>query len=170
VLRLPRTKVSSTGEDIFWGQQLSKQCDPNWAVENHLRVNGGAAPDDHFFAHRTPSKGRPSKRKRTQRGAVSTDTPPFSALTFSAFSNRIKKAATAAKMKLPPAHAFRIGGTTEYLLRGLPFEVVKLIGRWAGDSFKLYIRKHAEIVAPYLEEHEDAIMAVARVLELPPVR
>ena len=45
----------------------------------------------------------------------------------------------------------RIGATLEYLLRGVPFDVVKSIGRWSGDSFKLYLRKHAVILAPYLQ-------------------
>ncbi|KAH9913276.1 hypothetical protein B0H21DRAFT_669165, partial [Amylocystis lapponica] len=49
-------------------------------------------------------------------------------------------------------HGLRIGGTLEYLLRGRPFEVVKAIGRWSGDSFQLYLRKHAVILAPYLQD------------------
>jgi hypothetical protein len=166
VLRLPRTKVSPSGEDIYWGTQLSLDCDPNWAVENHLRVNAGANDTEHFFAYRVPPK-KPCGKKRAQTAHT---TPEHLALTFAIFSARIKKAATAAKIKLPPAHAFRIGGTTEYLLRGLPFEVVKHMGRWAGESFKLYIRKHAEIMAPYLEEHEEATATVIRAIELPPVR
>lgn len=53
---------------------------------------------------------------------------------------------------MPPlgGHAFRIGGTLEYLLRQVPFEVVKSHGRWKGDSFQLYLRKHSQILAPFL--------------------
>ncbi|KAG2057448.1 hypothetical protein BDR06DRAFT_179454 [Suillus hirtellus] len=50
-------------------------------------------------------------------------------------------------------HGIRIGGTLEYLLRGVPFETVKTMGRWNSDSFLLYLRKHAVILAPYLQDH-----------------
>ncbi|KAF8466463.1 hypothetical protein DFH94DRAFT_639373, partial [Russula ochroleuca] len=48
-------------------------------------------------------------------------------------------------------HGIRIGSTLEYLLRGMPFDVMKAKGRWAGDSFLLYLRKHAIIIAPYIQ-------------------
>ncbi|KAG2339249.1 hypothetical protein BDR05DRAFT_892094 [Suillus weaverae] len=51
------------------------------------------------------------------------------------------------------AHGIRIGGTLEYLLRGVPFETVKTMGRWHSDSFQVYLRKHAVILAPYLQDH-----------------
>ena len=37
-------------------------------------------------------------------------------------------------------HSLRIGATLEYLLRGVPFEVVNHIGRWSSNSFTLYLR------------------------------
>lgn len=48
-------------------------------------------------------------------------------------------------------HSLHIGGTLEYLLRGIPFEVVQSQGQWAGKAFTLYLRKHAMILAPYLQ-------------------
>ncbi|PBK98979.1 hypothetical protein ARMGADRAFT_1059293 [Armillaria gallica] len=48
-------------------------------------------------------------------------------------------------------HGIRIGSTLEYLLRGIPFDVVKMIGRWKSDAFILYLRKHAQILAPYMQ-------------------
>ncbi|KAJ7200097.1 hypothetical protein GGX14DRAFT_372564 [Mycena pura] len=36
-----------------------------------------------------------------------------------------------------------------YLLRGLPLDVVK--GRWASDAFAIYLRRHAKIMAPYMQ-------------------
>ena len=38
-----------------------------------------------------------------------------------------------------------------YLLWGVPFDIMKAKGRWAGDSFLLYLRKHAVIIAPYIQ-------------------
>jgi hypothetical protein len=48
-------------------------------------------------------------------------------------------------------HGIRIGSTLEYLLRHIPFDVVKVKGRWASDAFLLYLRKHAQILAPYMQ-------------------
>ena len=33
----------------------------------------------------------------------------------------------------------------------MPFDVMKAKGRWARDSFLLYLQKHAMIVAPYIQ-------------------
>ncbi|KIJ58022.1 hypothetical protein HYDPIDRAFT_47025, partial [Hydnomerulius pinastri MD-312] len=48
-------------------------------------------------------------------------------------------------------HSLRIGGTLFYLLKGVPFNVVKVMGRWAGESFTLYLQHHALILAPFLQ-------------------
>ncbi|KAI6095357.1 hypothetical protein EDD16DRAFT_1502136 [Pisolithus croceorrhizus] len=36
-------------------------------------------------------------------------------------------------------HSLRIRGTLHYLLWGIPFDIVKTMGRWAGDSFMIYL-------------------------------
>jgi hypothetical protein len=53
------------------------------------------------------------------------------------------------------AHAFWVGGTLEYLLQGVPFEVVKSHGRWKGDAFQLYLCKHAQVVASYIQANPE---------------
>ncbi|KAI6009524.1 hypothetical protein F5J12DRAFT_690025, partial [Pisolithus orientalis] len=45
-----------------------------------------------------------------------------------------------------------VTGTLHYLLQGMPFDIVKTISRWAGDSFTLYLCQHAMILAPYLND------------------
>ncbi|KAI0037278.1 hypothetical protein FA95DRAFT_1460103, partial [Auriscalpium vulgare] len=67
------------------------------------------------------------------------------------FLDRIKRAADAAQRPQLHGHSFRIGGTLEYLLRNVPFETVRVHGRWSSDAFHLYLRKHAQILAPYLQ-------------------
>jgi hypothetical protein len=110
------------------------------------------------------------KRKRKGPDLTPPEFPGWAHLAFNDFKKAIDKAAKSAKIKLPPAHAFRIGGTTEYLLRNVPFKAVKRMGRWAGDSFKLYLRKHAEIMAPFLVMHDNGLTHLTRVcIELPPV-
>ena len=81
---------------------------------------------------------------------------------------RVGEAATAAGLEPLQGHGIRIGSTLEYLLRGVPFDVMKTKGRWAGDSFQLYLRKHAVVVTPYIQAtpiHEDFIRYT-----MPPVR
>lgn len=48
-------------------------------------------------------------------------------------------------------HCFRIGGTTELLLRGVPPDVVRLMGRWSSDSFLRYWRELDSIAPLYAE-------------------
>lgn len=43
-----------------------------------------------------------------------------------------------AGFKTVSGHSFRIGGTTEMLLSGVPPDVVKALGRWSSDSFLRY--------------------------------
>ena len=66
-------------------------------------------------------------------------------------------------------HGIRIGSVLEYLLCGVPFDVVKAIGRWASDAFRLYLRKHAQILALYMQADPALHGRFAR-HSVPPVR
>ncbi|KAF8548239.1 hypothetical protein OG21DRAFT_1565348 [Imleria badia] len=57
------------------------------------------------------------------------------------------------KAGVPPlkGHGIRIGLTLEYLLRNIPFETVKVKGQWASNAFLIYLRIHAQILAPYMQ-------------------
>ena len=46
---------------------------------------------------------------------------------------------------------------------------MKAKGRWADDSFQLYLRKHAVIIAPYIQAEPAVHEAVIR-YAMPPVR
>jgi hypothetical protein len=65
-------------------------------------------------------------------------------------------------------HGIWISSSLKYLLQGLPFDVVKAKGCWACNTFFLYLRKHTQIVAPYMQVvpalHESIIC-----LTMPPV-
>jgi hypothetical protein len=63
----------------------------------------------------------------------------------------LNAAANKANVNTPGGHLFQIGGTTEYLLQGVPFEIVKEMGRWHSNTFCKYLQKHAKIIAPYLQ-------------------
>ncbi|KAH8976763.1 hypothetical protein EDB86DRAFT_2766097, partial [Lactarius hatsudake] len=148
VLHLPFTKAAGNeGEDVYWATQTGA-TDPTAALQKHLLVN--EPPETaHLFAYRAKNTRRP--------------------LTKAKFLERVEQAAHAAGLEPLQGHGLRIGSTLEYLLRGVPFDVVKTKGRWAGDSFQLYLRKHAVILAPYIQAvptlHETFIRYA-----MPPVR
>ena len=72
-------------------------------------------------------------------------------LTRTEFLKRINVAAAELGIESLKGHGICIGATLEYLLRGVPFDIVKSIGRWAGDSFRLYLRHHAVVIAPFIQ-------------------
>jgi hypothetical protein len=118
VLHLPATKVAgSKGKDIYWASQTG-DTDPTAALQNHLQVN--QPPEaSHLFSYRA---------KHT-----------CCLLTKSKFLERVGKAARAANLEPLQGHSIRIGSTLEYLLWGVPFDMIKVQGHWAGDSFRLYL-------------------------------
>jgi hypothetical protein len=144
---LPRTKSSPNGEDIYWARQHGPS-DPQSALENHLLVNA-PAPDAPLFAYRWGKGHR--------------------ALTKSKMLETIAKASRRLNIEPLQGHGIRIGSTLEYLLRGLPFDVVKAKGRWASNAFLLYLRKHAQIMAPYMQAVPVLHESIVR-LTMPPVR
>ena len=144
--RLPRTKVSMAGEAISWAAQ-DGPSDPNAAFENHLRVNNPPG-DQHLFAYQHQGSYRPLTKRK--------------------FLECLSSAAKAVREKVQHGHSIRIGATLEYLLRGIPFDVVKAKGRWAGDSFTLYLRKHAQVMAPYMQANPEAHLNLARIAMPPP--
>ena len=124
---------------MYWATQVG-DTDPTAALQNHLQVN---QPPElmHLFAYRVKHARRP--------------------LTKTKFLERVNEAARAAGLEPLQGHGIRIGSTLEYLLRGVPFDVMKAKGRWAGDSFLLYLRKHAVVIAPYIQatpEVQDAFI------------
>lgn len=127
---IPSTKTSPIeGEDAYWAAQ-DGISDPSAALENHLRINP-AGPKDHLFAWKHKKGLRPLSKPEV--------------------SKRLSAIAQAAGLSDLKGHGLRIGGTLEYLLRGVPFDVVKSMGRWSSDAFTLYLRDHAVVIAPYIQ-------------------
>jgi hypothetical protein len=151
VVHLPKTKTAPQGEDVFWAKQHGV-TDPNDALENHLLINN-PPQECHLFAYLYRRGSKVEHR----------------ALTKTKFLERITKAARAAELEPLQGHGIRIGSTLEYLLRGVPFDVMKVQGRWASNSFILYLRKHAVILAPYIQATPALNEAFIR-YTMPPVR
>ena len=132
VFRVPRTKTEVAGEDIYWAPQPSSTSDPLQALQNHFRVNG-PPPDGHLFAYKHGTSYRPLRKKR--------------------FLERINDLLMKVRQETIQGHSIRIGSTLEYLLRGMSFEALKVKGRWSSDAYTKYLRAHAEIMAPYIQEN-----------------
>ncbi|KAG2058091.1 DNA breaking-rejoining enzyme [Suillus hirtellus] len=122
-IHLPHTKTAPITND---------QTDPKAALLNHFTVNNPSSTN-HLFAWVHPRYGlRP--------------------LSQTVFLKRIREVAKRIGADNLKGHGLRIGGTLEYLLRGVPFNVVKSMGRWSSDAFTIYLCQHAMIMAPYLQE------------------
>jgi hypothetical protein len=147
---IPWTKVAKfDGEDVHWAPQAV--CDPAAALRNHLVVNapGEAA---HLFSYRhTDGKVRPLTRTNFLR----------------CVNDAMDGVDGWARFQ---GHSIRIGSVLEYLLRGVPFEVVKTHGRWSSNAFLIYLRKHADILAPYIQESPALEAFWRNTVALPPVR
>jgi hypothetical protein len=63
-------------------------------------------------------------------------------LTRSKFVRRINQILRATNKRYPriTGHCFRIGGTTFYLVSGVPPDIVKKFGRWRSQAFLEYWR------------------------------
>ncbi|KAF8801835.1 hypothetical protein BYT27DRAFT_7114065, partial [Phlegmacium glaucopus] len=48
-------------------------------------------------------------------------------------------------------HGIHIGAMLEYLLHGVPFNIIKSIGRWLSEAFLIYLHQHVVILAPYIQ-------------------
>jgi hypothetical protein len=129
--RIPWTKVSrNEGETVQWSRQDGR-ADPQAALHHHFTVNNPAARE-HLFTYKL-ADGRRSPLSRTK------------------FLRRINELAAAVSREPVKGHSLRIGGVLVYLLRGISFEVVKIMGRWSSDAFQVYLREHGSILAPYLQ-------------------
>ena len=72
-------------------------------------------------------------------------------MTKAIFLTRINKIMSSNGWQKLAGHGIHVDSTLEYLLRGIPFNVIKAKGRWQTDAFKGYLRKHAQIMAPYMQ-------------------
>ncbi|KIK92064.1 hypothetical protein PAXRUDRAFT_794795 [Paxillus rubicundulus Ve08.2h10] len=135
--RIPFTKCSATGEDTQCTPLPGCITDPQAALENHFRVNP-APQDAHLFSWKHPKSGL----------------CPLSKTEVTSRLTAVSKACSLSNLK---GHSLRIGGTLHYLLKGVPFDVVKVMGRWARNSFTLYLCNHTLILALFLQADNDAL-------------
>ncbi|KAI0311424.1 hypothetical protein OF83DRAFT_1166344 [Amylostereum chailletii] len=115
---------------------------------NHIQVNVPGV-DEHLFTY-TDASGS------------------WVPLAKAHFVKHIKKAFLDVGIHFKQCHGFRIGGTVEYLIRSLPFEVMRAKGRWASNAFLVYMRWHAAIITPWIQAKPPIHRAFLRYV-MPPV-
>ncbi|KIK74130.1 hypothetical protein PAXRUDRAFT_176582 [Paxillus rubicundulus Ve08.2h10] len=145
--QLPSTKCTPEGEDTHC-PPLNCLSDPLRTLNNHLALNP-TPPNAHLFTWKHPE----SRLRVLSRTEV---------------TKHITNIASTHNMPNLKGHSLHIRGTLHYLLRGTPFDIVKLMGRWAGNSFTLYLRQHTVILTPYLTDRPDILDRVTR-YTMPPV-
>ena len=144
---IPFTKCSTSGETTQCAT-LNHLTDPVAWLQNHFTINN-PDPSDHLFAWKHPKGKRP--------------------LTRNEVTKRVQEIVALHSLPNLKGHSLRIGGTLHYLLQGTPFDVVKTMGRWSGESFTRYLRKHALILALYLQERPQLVERLTS-YAMPPVR
>ncbi|KAF5347526.1 hypothetical protein D9758_014520 [Tetrapyrgos nigripes] len=147
IFHIPKTKSSPVHrEDVFWAKQQGP-TDPDTHLQNHFHINDPPLNQHLFTYHADNNSSKPLIKRR--------------------FLDRINAAAKAKGVNPLQGHGICIGSVLEYLLRGMPFDAVKVVFRWKSDAFLTYLHKHAKIMAPYMQPqlHQDLIRYT-----LPPVQ
>ena len=133
-------KTSQEGEDVSWSRQ-DGDTDPEASLKMHMDINKPVR-EGPLFAYQVAG----NKMKL---------------LTKAKFLEVVHTAVHKAGLGPLKGHGIRIGATLCYLLRGVPFAIMKVKGRWASNAFETYLRKHAQILAPYTQAkskpHEEFI-------------
>ena len=120
VFSLPCTKCLKDGKDVYCAAQPGT-VNPISELKIHISVNNLPA-NGHLFTY-----------------IYTGSHPP---LTKNTFLNWLNTIAVLLGLKSLKGHAVHINGTLEYLLWGVPFNIIKSMGQWLSDAFTLYLCMH----------------------------
>lgn len=126
---VPKTKTHQHGEVIHL-TAIDDRSSPINILLNHLYRNEAVAAGAPLFAFKTHSG--------------------WSSLTKPLLLSRCSEIWSHSNLDIVTGHAFRIGGTTELLLRGVNPDVVMAQGRWKSKAFLEYWRRIDEILPLFI--------------------
>ena len=129
VFVLPCTKSSPAGEEVYWMRQ-DGSTDPLDTFNKHITINN-------------PPINNPLFAYRTLKG--------YWPMMHQTFIVRLNRFTQAVGLNCMHGHGICIRATLEYLLWRVPFDIMKVKGHWASNAFQLYLRKHNQILAPYMQ-------------------
>ncbi|KAE9404092.1 hypothetical protein BT96DRAFT_813919 [Gymnopus androsaceus JB14] len=130
-LKLPKTKVSQ-GEEVIYSPQPGCTS-PTRGWQEHIRVNK-LGPDNPLMVYRDKNS-------------------ELKVLTKPTFLKRCNAVWSKHNIPCMTGHCFCIGGTTNYLILGIPPDVVKALGRWKSDAFLRYWRDLESLASIHLHRH-----------------
>lgn len=128
ILRLPRTKTHRHGQDVVIVDQHFP-INPISLLKNHIRVNN-VRSQQFLFSFLSPIG------------------PSF--LSKKTFLRRCNAIWSTLGYPRSTGHCFRIGGTTELLVAGVPPDIVRATGRWSSESFFRYWRSLDDIAPRHI--------------------
>ncbi|KAF8076565.1 DNA breaking-rejoining enzyme, partial [Lyophyllum atratum] len=128
---IPWTKTTGFEGASIVVTKIDEPSDPHAALLHHLNVNSGVPGSAPFFAFSTADGG-------------------WAPMTRDWFLNRCEGIWEDAGMPRLTGHAFRIGGATELLLRGVDPMIVRTQGRWKSDAFLEYWRRIDGILSLFM--------------------
>ena len=140
-------KCSTSGETTQC-MTLNHLTDPVAWLQYHFMINN-LGSSDHLFAWKH-LKGK-------------------CFLTRNKVMKRIQEIVALHSLPNLKGHSLCIRGTLHYLLQGTPFDIIKTMCRWSGESFTRYLCKHVLILALYLQEHPQLVERLTS-YAMPPVR
>lgn len=114
------------------------KCVPD-VLQHHFLINP-APPNAHLFAQKH-LKNSLHLLSKTQ------------------FISRITAIAKHCDLTDLKGHSLHISGTFFYLLKGVPFDIVKVMGRWAGEAFTLYLCHHILVLTFFLQANQPVLEA-----------
>lgn len=132
-LTIPWSKTSPTGATILLHSKKEIWLDPTRALLRHFNLNGNRIlSNSPIFSYTSDSA--------------------VQLLTMSEVVIRFNELWVPLGHPKISNHCFRIGGLLLLLMKVVGFEMARMQGRWASKgSFSVYLRKHAEVMAVYLE-------------------
>ena len=143
---IPFMKCSTSGETTQC-MMLNHLTDPVAWLQNHFMINN-LGPNDHLFTWKHLKGKCPLTRNEVMK--------------------HIQEIVALHSLPNLKGHSLHIGGMLHYLLQGTPFNVIKTMGRWSGESFTRYLCKHMLILAPYLQERPQLVKRLTS-YTMPPV-
>lgn len=134
-LHLPWTKTTLTRGLIVSVTSINEPSCPAIALAHHLSRSTALPSNAPLFGYQS----------------ISPD--GWSPMTRDWFLRRCNEVWSSHHLETLTGHSFRIGGTTELLLRGTPPDVVALQGSWKSRAFLEYWRRIEEILPTFISKY-----------------
>lgn len=132
-LPIPFTKTTTTRGALLTFPAVEDHTAPVPAIKHHRQVNASVPDDAPFFAY-----------------ATNEDPRGWAPMNREWFMARCNEVWAAAGLQTLTGHSFRIGGATELLLRGVPPEIVQVLGGWKSQAFLEYWRSIDDILPLFI--------------------